>query len=642
MSIAPGPAPPGRVLSTLNEDGSRRWIRPRPSAGVWWRRRRAVAYALMALFIALPYLRVGGKPSVLLDLPRREFTLLGTTFLATDTLLFMLLLVSAIIALFAFTALFGRVWCGWTCPQTVYMEFLFRPIERWLEGGRIGSMTLDEQRRPHPRRVLKWAIYAVLAMGLAHVFLAYFVGVDRLAVWVRRSPIEHPTSFLVMAVTAVAMFLDFAWFREQTCLVACPYGRLQSALLDRRSLIVGYDPGRGEPRLKGTRDRPARAGDCIDCGLCVITCPTGIDIRDGLQMECIHCTQCMDACDSVMVKIGKPPGLIRYSSRDQLEGRPARLVRPRVVLYPLALAVALGLLAFNLGTRTDAEITVLRSGGAPYLLGVDGAITNLIRVKVVNRGSLPREYRIALAGAPDLQLVMPAPVLRVAAGGTGTAMVFVVAPRGSMPSGTRDIALQVSDGARFDQAYAYRLIGPEPGDATERRERRRAPRRGAAMTPARLWPLAVVAVLAVTVGANVFLLVAAHGRDAAVVERDYYRRAVAFDSTLAAERRSDALGWRVAVELGRPDAGGSAPLRVQVTDRAGTPVDGAQVRVTAVHNRAAAHPVTAPLARVGIGAYAGTLPLGRRGLWELDLEATRGAERYLRRLSCDTGSRAAG
>jgi cytochrome c oxidase accessory protein FixG len=479
VNATPGPAPPGRVLSTLNEDGSRRWIRPRLAPGHWWRLRRATAYILIAVFVALPYLRIAGKPSILLDLPRREFTMFGTTFLATDTLLFMLLFVSLIIALFAFTALFGRVWCGWACPQTVYMEFLFRPIEQWLEGGRIGSMTMDEQRKLHPKRLLKYAIYAVLAFGLAHVFLAYFVGVDRLWVWMHSSPIEHPTSFFVMALTTGAMFLDFAWFREQTCLVACPYGRLQSALLDRRSLIVSYDPRRGEPRMKGKKDRPGDAGDCIDCHLCVIACPTGIDIREGLQMECVHCTQCIDACDSVMAKVGKPLGLIRYSSRDEIEGRPARVLRPRVVLYPLALALALGLLAFNLARRSDADITVLRGGGDdPYTLGEHGEVTNLIRVKVVNRGGAKRDFRVALAGSPDLRLVTPMPTLPVEPGRSGTAMVFVVAPKGAIPAGTRDIQLSVSDGRRFQETVSYRLLGPEPGDSTEHHGREHEGREG--------------------------------------------------------------------------------------------------------------------------------------------------------------------
>jgi cytochrome c oxidase accessory protein FixG len=347
------------------------------------------------------------------------------------------------------------------------MELVFRPLERWLEGGRIGSLVMDERRRLHPRRLLKLGLYGVQSLALAHVFLAYFVGVDQLAVWVRRSPVEHPTSFAVMAITALAVFLDFAWFREQTCIVACPYGRLQSALLDRRSLIVGYDPRRGEPRMKGKKHRPAHAGDCIDCQLCVITCPTGIDIRDGLQMECIHCTQCIDACDFVMGKIGKPRGLIRYASRDELDGRAARLLRPRVVLYPLALALVLGLLAFSLGTRQDAEVTLLRAGGTPYTSAEDGVVTNLVRVKVANRGSARRDFRIELADAPDLRLVAPLNPLPVDAGRTREAVVLVQAPRGGVPGGTRDVGVRVSDGGRFDQTLPYRLMGPEHDEADE-------------------------------------------------------------------------------------------------------------------------------------------------------------------------------
>ena len=456
---APASAPQ-RVLSTLNEDGSRRYIRPKPSAGKFFTRRQLVAYGLMLVFFLIPYLRMGGKPLILLDLPHRLFILFGTTFLPTDTLLFMLLFVSVAIAIFLLTALLGRVWCGWACPQTVYLEFLFRPLERLLEGGRSGTLQIDRAKRVSPRRLLKYAVYFVLALFLAHTFLAYFVGVEQLAVWVRRSPAEHPTSFLVMAGTSALIFFDFTWFREQTCVVACPYGRLQSVLLDRQSLIVGYDYRRGEPRGKHLKDRAAAAGDCIDCQACVLTCPTGIDIRDGLQMECIHCTQCADACDAIMTRIGKPTGLIRYGSRDGFDGKSKPLLRPRVVLYPLALAIAIGLLSFNLATRQDAEVTILR-GSDPFTVQADGSVINQIRVKVRNRSAADQSYSIALLGADQARLITPSNPLPVAAGRTVTATVFVVLPASAFHNGERKIAFRVVAATGFSGDFAYELVGPE-------------------------------------------------------------------------------------------------------------------------------------------------------------------------------------
>jgi len=463
----------GRVLPTLNEDGSRRWIRPKPSHGAHWRARRVVAVSLMIVFVLIPHLRMNARPLILLDLPRREFTLFGTTFLPTDTLLLMLLLASIVIAVFLVTALFGRVWCGWACPQTVYMEFLFRPIERLVEGGRSGSLGLDRKGQHfHPRRLLKYAIYTVLALFLAHTFLAYFVGTEALAEWVRRSPAEHPTSFFVMAGTTVAMFANFAYFREQTCLVACPYGRWQSVLLDKQSLIVAYDPRRGEPRMKG-KVRPEGAGDCIDCGACVLTCPTGIDIRDGLQMECIHCTQCADACDDVMTRVGKPTGLIRYSSRELLEGHVRHLVRPRTVLYPLALAVFLGGFTYALVTRDAADVTILRGTGEPFTRQDNGMIANQVRIKIANRTRRAHDYRIDVGGAAEGTVIAPQNPLRVEAGASEVTTLFVLLPPRSFDDGERHVTMRVSNPAGFSTTIPYRLVGPETDDADHHdRERR--------------------------------------------------------------------------------------------------------------------------------------------------------------------------
>mgnify|MGYP002778112900 CR=1 FL=1 len=467
MTASAMPVAPGRVLPTLNEDGTRRWIRPKPAHGPKWRARRLVACALMVVFLAIPHLRLGGGPLVLLDLPRRQFTLFGTTFLPTDTLLLMLLLVTGVLAIFLVTALFGRVWCGWACPQTVYMEFLFRPVERLIEGGASGSRRLDAlgaRGHWHPRRLVKYAVHAVLAVLVAHTFLAYFVGTEQLAEWVRRSPYDHPASFLVMAGVSALMFFDFAYFREQTCAVACPYGRWQSVLLDRRSMLVAYDRARGEPRGRG-RDRERAGGvtlgDCVDCSACVQTCPTGIDIRDGLQMECIACTQCADACDAVMTKLGRPTGLIRYSSQELLAGERRRLLRPRTVVYPALLALFLGAFVWALGEREDAEVTVLRGIGAPFTQEPDGRVANQVRIKVVNRAGGDRSYRLEIVGAAGATVVAPQNPLPVARGKTAETSVFVLLPPSAFTRGERAVTVRVTDGQTFTGEYPHRLAGPE-------------------------------------------------------------------------------------------------------------------------------------------------------------------------------------
>jgi cytochrome c oxidase accessory protein FixG len=382
--------------------------------GYFWQRRRWLAYGLIAFFVVLPHLRIQGKPYVLLDIAKREFTFVGHTFYATDTPLLACLMLTAVFSIMFVTAVGGRVWCGWGCPQTVYLEFLFRPIDRFFDG------TLGKGGRPKKpiqgfAFVAKLLVYLVACMFLAHTFLSYFVGTDELARWMQSSPRQHPVAFLVMGAATIGLLFNFLYFREQFCMIACPYGRFQSVMLDRNSKIVTYDAMRGEPRKKGKRDsilaqphtnttaaesnlallsHAGTAGDCVDCGRCTAVCPTGIDIRDGLQLECIHCAQCIDACDDVMTRVGIPVGLIRYSSQDALMGNKPRYLRARTIIYPVLIAISLSVFAVVLSTKFAFDARVIRLGGAPFTQFADRHIQNSFKVRLVNRSQKQQSYHI--------------------------------------------------------------------------------------------------------------------------------------------------------------------------------------------------------------------------------------------------------
>jgi cytochrome c oxidase accessory protein FixG len=466
-----GPLPaPERVLPTLNADGSRRRIRPKLYPGKLYSWRLVTGWSLIALFVSLPLVRIGGHPAILLDIPQRQFHLFGKTFLPTDGVLLMLLMLSILLGIVLITAVVGRAWCGWGCPQTVYMELLFRPIERLFEGGRSEQLKLDRGGGRSGRRLLKQLVFLVLSVFVANVFLAYFVGVDALVRWVRQSPMDHPTPFLVMAGTAALVFFDFAYFREQMCTVICPYARLQSVLLDKDSVLIGYDARRGEPRTHGKpRDGKAPAGDCIDCKACVVACPTGIDIREGLQLECIACGQCIDACNTIMPRLGRAPNLIRYGSQKSLEeGTPKRLWRPRVGAYGLLLGGLLSGLVVLGALRGGAEVTLLRGLGAPYVVD-EGKVRNQIRVKIVNRTDRSRSYLLELLDQGDLTLIAPENPLPVAAGGTASTSVFVMG-NVDLVVGEREIRFRISDGDRFEEIHTYTLVGPRSGPLTSQQE----------------------------------------------------------------------------------------------------------------------------------------------------------------------------
>lgn len=442
-------APPEHMLlATMDAKGRRRWLTPVLSPGAWWHRRVVVAWLLIAIYAVTPFLTWGGLPLTQFDIPGRRLIFFGTVLRPTDTVPLALLTLAVFVSIFLLTAVLGRVWCGWACPQTVYLEFVFRPLERLFLGAR-GSA---RRKAPGPVRIaLLAACYLLVSAHLANTFVAWFVGASPLTDWIFQSPKHHPAAFATFALVTVGMLFLFGFFREQLCSLVCPYGRFQSVLLDRRSLIVGYDAPRGEPRGR----RGTTTGDCVDCSMCVRTCPTGIDIRRGLQLECVQCTQCIDACDAVMTRLGRPTGLIRYGSQDDLERTPPRGTRARIIVYPILLTALVAALIVSLALRTPIALTQLRVQQQRF--AVEGStVRTPLRLRVDNRTG--RDLSLVLdAAAPDA-LAHPVTV-HVAANDSVDAEATAISRSDQFKDGRRTVTL-LATGDGIEHSVPVTVLGP--------------------------------------------------------------------------------------------------------------------------------------------------------------------------------------
>jgi cytochrome c oxidase accessory protein FixG len=391
---------------SIASDGRRLPIYPADVRGRWIRARRAVFAVLIVLWASLPFVQVQGHPAIFLDIGLRRFFLFGASFNAQDVWLLFFLATGAAFALVYATAVLGRAWCGWACPQTVFIEALFRPMERWIMGTREARLKRDKHGWNAPRvarTALLCAVYFVLALAVSHLVIAYFVSLRGLWRDIAEGPRRHPEAFGWMSALTALAFVNFGFFREQFCLVLCPYGRMQSVLLDEDSLVVGYDQKRGEPR--GARNTPG-AGDCVSCNRCVVVCPTRIDIREGLQVDCIACTQCIDACDEVMDQLDRPRGLIRYDSLNGLARKPRKLVRPRIIAYSIFGLVGVVALTVAIRGRKTFESTLLRSRGAPFTVN-SGAIRNTFEIHLVNKSTLPQRLTVEAQATHGESVMLP-------------------------------------------------------------------------------------------------------------------------------------------------------------------------------------------------------------------------------------------
>ncbi len=402
-------------LSTADQEGRRKWVYPRKSPGRFFRARTWLSWLLLAIMFAGPFIRINGEPLMLMNIIERKFVILGQVFWPQDGIILAIGLLVFFTGIAIFTAAYGRLWCGWTCPQTVLMEMVFRKIEYAIEGDAHEQRALAKAPwtgKKIARKAGKHVIFFILSFVVGNTLLAYIIGTEQLFKIVTDNPSNHLVGLTFMLLFTGVFYLIFARFREQACTFICPYGRFQSTLLDENSIVVAYDYKRGEKRgglKRGQTPEQRRAdgqGDCIACQQCVTVCPTGIDIRNGTQMECVHCTGCIDACDAVMTKIGRPRGLIRYASLNGIERGEQLKITPRLAIYTVILTALIGFEAFLVFTRSDVETTLFRAPGALFQQMPDGHFSNLYTVKVVNKSSHAMPIQFKLENIPgDLQVM---------------------------------------------------------------------------------------------------------------------------------------------------------------------------------------------------------------------------------------------
>lgn len=375
-------------IGTIKKDGKRNWVFPKRPSGWYYNARTWVSVFLLAFLFGMPFIELNGQPFLLFNVFERKFIIFGLFFGPYDFHIFLLSFIALVIFVILFTAIYGRVFCGWVCPQTIFMELVFRKIEYLIDGDFRDQIKLKAapwNGKKIFKRGLKYSIFLLISYLIAHTFMAYLVGLDEVKEIVSSAPSDRPGGFIAMNVFTLLFFFVFSWFREQACLIVCPYGRLQGVLLDQNSLAVAYDFIRGEPRGKLKRDVVQEKGDCVDCHLCVDVCPTGIDIRNGIQMECVNCTACMDACDDVMVKINKPKGLIRLDSLNGIQTGKRFSFSLRVGIYTGILVILVSIISVLLANRTDVEVNILRTPGMLYQIQPNNKISNLYNFHVINK-----------------------------------------------------------------------------------------------------------------------------------------------------------------------------------------------------------------------------------------------------------------
>lgn len=469
-------------IATVDEQGKRIWVYPKKPKGRFTNMRTVLSWVLLAFLFGMPFIKFNGEPFLLFNVIERKFILFGIVFMPQDFHLFGLAMLTLLVFIVLFTVVFGRLFCGWVCPQTIFMEMVFRKIEYWIEGDASAQRKLNAAPWTSEKIIKKTGkltIFFLIAVLVSNTFLAYIIGLDEVIKIATEPVSQHLGGFIAMIIFSFAFFFVFSYLREQVCVAICPYGRLQGVLLDHNSIVITYDHVRGEPRGKIRKEKKAAGspvsdiassvtqaaaeakplGDCIDCKLCIHVCPTGIDIRNGTQLECVNCTACIDACDEVMDKVNRPRGLIRYDSHNGIIEKRRRIFTPRVIAYSIFLTVLLGLNFAFLGSRTEVEAIILRTPGLMYQKVDEQHISNLYNYEVVNKtgSDMPVEFKAVTDGA-EIKLVGQAPTAK--AGDVAKGGFFIIMDKSKTDGRKNDVVIEVISNGKVVDKVTTNFFAP--------------------------------------------------------------------------------------------------------------------------------------------------------------------------------------
>ncbi|WP_018617434.1 cytochrome c oxidase accessory protein CcoG [Segetibacter koreensis] len=450
-------------IATVDEKGKRNWIYAHKPKGKFYKIRTYLSLFYFLAFFGLPFVKVNGRPLFLFNIPDAKFILFGKVFWPQDFFILGLGMITFIFFIILFTAAFGRLFCGWACPQTNFMEMMFRKVEYWIEGDATHQKMLAKapwDSKKIMKKTAKHLAFYLLSFIISNFFLAYIIGVKELEKIITEPVTNHIVGFSSLLIFSGVFYAVYAFFREQACTVVCPYGRLQSVLLDKNSMVVAYDYKRGEPRGIAKKNTENIFGDCIDCFACVKVCPTGIDIRNGVQMECVGCTACIDACDNIMDKIGKPRGLIRYASENSIENGEPLKYTSRMKMYSALCALVVGVLSVILFTRKDIDVTVMRTPGILFQERGTDSVSNLYNIKLSNKTLSEIPLTIKLEDEKGKIEIIGKPYIDVAKEGQGSGSFFIVLPKKNIHDRKSKLKLGLYEGDKQIAVVNTNFLGP--------------------------------------------------------------------------------------------------------------------------------------------------------------------------------------